>query len=108
FKDRSSSECSIQAFSHGQSNPTFLVTSPSLHRPLVLRKKPPGSILKSAHAVEREYRVLAALAKSNSGVPVPTPVALCEDAAVIGTPFYLMEFAKVRHRRLRDPPFPAL
>ncbi len=71
----------------GQSNPTwFLDYGP---RRLVLRKKPSGPILKGAHAVEREYRVLSALA--DTPLPVPRPVALEEAEAVIGTPFYLME-----------------
>ena len=55
----------------------------------MLRKKPPGALLNpTAHAVEREFRVLAALA--GRGVPAPAPLVLCEDAAVLGTPFYVM------------------
>ncbi len=83
---------SVQQFEGGQSNPTFLLSlaAPSgAERRLVLRKKPPGVLLPSAHAVEREYRVLRAL--SGSAVPVPAALALCEDASVIGTPFYVME-----------------
>lgn len=71
----------------GQSNPTWFVTHAG--RRLVLRKKPSGAVLDSAHAVEREYRVMAALA--GSGVPVPAMLRLEEDPAVIGAPFYLME-----------------
>jgi len=82
----------VRAFAHGQSNPTYLLDLEGSRQRLVLRKKPPGRILASAHAVEREHRVLAALAASR--VPVPRPVALCEDASVVGTPFYLMEFAE--------------
>jgi aminoglycoside phosphotransferase (APT) family kinase protein len=64
-------------------------------RRMVLRKKPPGKILASAHAVEREFTVLAALSSPNgNGVPVPRPLALCHDPAVLGTPFYLMEFSE--------------
>lgn len=62
----------------------------------VLRKKPPGALIsKTAHAVEREYRIIRALGE-NSNVPVPKVYALCEDVSVIGTPFYVMEFLKGR------------
>lgn len=71
----------------GQSNPTWFVTQGA--RRLVLRKKPKGATLDSAHAVDREYRIMKALA--HSGVPVPTVVMLEEDPAILGTPFYLME-----------------
>jgi aminoglycoside phosphotransferase (APT) family kinase protein len=86
----------VRQFAHGQSNPTYHVSGPNvLKRPLVLRKKPPGKLLPSAHRVEREQQVLAALSRA-SACPVPRPVAVCEDASVLGTPFYLMEFAQVR------------
>ncbi|KAI8470744.1 MAG: acyl-CoA dehydrogenase [Monoraphidium minutum] len=81
----------VRAFAHGQSNPTYLLEQGRTR--LVLRKKPPGRLLASAHAVEREHAVLAALAAA-SPVPVPRPLALCEDASVVGTPFYVMEFAE--------------
>lgn len=132
----------VQQFGHGQSNPTYLVTiddssgnkgadahhqtsssssnsSASRGRSrrrlrMVLRKKPAGHLLASAHAVEREYAVISALHRASTavavqcagsgnggvptaaagGVPVPRPVALCEDVSVLGTPFYLMEFAE--------------
>ena len=71
----------------GQSNPTFLLSSPSGR--YVLRRKPPGVLLKSAHAVDREFRVISAL--QNSDVPVPKTYVLCEDEDVIGTMFYVME-----------------
>src|SRR5215813_4481717 len=71
----------------GQSNPTFVLASPSGH--YVLRKKPPGQLLKSAHAVEREYRVMKAL--EHTAVPVPRMLILCEDASVLGTTFFVME-----------------
>ncbi|XP_063000485.1 acyl-CoA dehydrogenase family member 10 [Elgaria multicarinata webbii] len=77
----------LRQFSHGQSNPTYFLGLGDRH--LVLRKKPPGKLLPSAHAVEREYRVLKALAEA--GVPVPEVLVLCEDSSVIGTPFYLMD-----------------
>lgn len=72
----------------GQSNPTFLLSSPTGR--YVLRKKPPGQLLKSAHAVDREYRVMKAL--GGTDVPVPRMLHLCEDTAVLGTEFFLMEF----------------
>lgn len=74
-------------FQVGQSNPTFLLKSPE--RNYVLRRKPPGVLLKSAHAVDREYRVQAALAGSN--VPVAKMHLLCEDESVIGSMFYIMD-----------------
>jgi aminoglycoside phosphotransferase (APT) family kinase protein len=77
----------LQPVASGQSNPTWFVTCGA--RRLVLRKKPKGATLSSAHAVDREYRVMAALA--NSGVPVPEMVMFEEDSSILGTPFYLME-----------------
>jgi aminoglycoside phosphotransferase (APT) family kinase protein len=78
----------VEEFKGGQSNPTYkIVTS---NRSYVLRRKPPGKLLKSAHAVDREYKVITALNKTD--VPVPTSYALCEDEDIIGTAFYLMEF----------------
>jgi aminoglycoside phosphotransferase (APT) family kinase protein len=76
----------VRQFDGGQSNPTYLLETPS--RRYVLRRKPPGVLLKSAHAVDREFRVLSAL--SAGGFPVPQPLALCQDDAVIGTMFYVM------------------
>lgn len=78
----------VRQFQGGQSNPTFLISTPD--RSYVLRKQPPGKLLKSAHAIDREYRVQAAL----KGTPVPVvPMRhFCEDASIIGTPFYLMEY----------------
>lgn len=77
----------IEQVSGGQSNPTFFVDTDCDR--IVLRKKPDGKILPGAHAIEREYRALSAL--SGTGVPVPRPLALCEDEAVLGTPFYVMQ-----------------
>jgi len=82
----------VEQFRGGQSNPTYLLTTPE--RRYVLRRKPPGKLLKSAHAVEREYRVLSALA--DTGVPVPRTYALCEDESVIGTRFFIMEHVEGR------------
>jgi aminoglycoside phosphotransferase (APT) family kinase protein len=92
----------LRQFQGGQSNPTFLVESGG--RRWVLRKKPPGKLLPSAHMVEREYRVIRALADTD--VPVAPAPLLCEDAAVIGTPFYVMEF--VDGRVFTDPGLAAL
>lgn len=77
----------IERITGGQSNPTFFVTSGSDR--FVLRKQPPGPLLPSAHAIDREFRVISAL--KSTGVPVPPSVLYCEDASIIGTPFYLME-----------------
>ncbi|KAJ2889472.1 hypothetical protein IWW38_004687, partial [Coemansia aciculifera] len=78
-------------FSVGQSNPTYLLTDSGGQR-YVLRKKPGGQLLsKTAHAVEREFRVLQALGQ-HTRVPVPRVYVLCEDASVLGTPFFVMEF----------------
>ena len=79
----------VRQFQGGQSNPTFLLTDAAGRR-YVLRKKPPGAILPSAHAVEREYAAMRALGPT--GAPVPNARLLCEDSAVIGTPFYVMDF----------------
>lgn len=77
----------LERISGGQSNPTYFVTYSS--RALVLRKKPPGPLLPSAHAIDREFRVIAAL--KGTGVAVPEALHYCADAEIIGTPFYLME-----------------
>ncbi|HZO16729.1 MAG TPA: phosphotransferase [Polyangiaceae bacterium] len=82
----------VRQFKGGQSNPTFWLGAPS--HAYVLRKKPPGKLLPSAHAVEREYRVMRALADTE--VPVPRMLALCEDASIIGTPFFVMEYVAGR------------
>ncbi|KAK3128026.1 hypothetical protein QOZ80_7AG0581620 [Eleusine coracana subsp. coracana] len=83
----------LTQFGHGQSNPTYCLEASARGgetKRYVLRKKPPGAILQSAHAVEREFQVLKAL--SHTGVPVPKVYCLCQDASVIGTPFYIMEY----------------
>ena len=90
----------VRQFSGGQSNPTYLVETPLTS--YVLRRKPPGVTLPSAHAVGREFRVIGALA--GAGFPVPRPYLMSEDADVIGTPFYLMQ--RVPGRVLWDPALP--
>ncbi|CAA7388873.1 unnamed protein product [Spirodela intermedia] len=88
-------------FGHGQSNPTFLLEavgegrSGTLVNRYVLRKKPPGEILQSAHAIEREFQVLKALG-AHTDVPVPKVFCLCPDPSIIGTPFYIMEYLEGR------------
>ncbi|XP_066398286.1 probable acyl-CoA dehydrogenase IBR3 isoform X2 [Miscanthus floridulus] len=88
---------SLTQFGHGQSNPTYCIHASASApgggpaRRYVLRKKPPGAILQSAHAVEREYQVLKALG-DHTDVPVPKVYCLCTDPSVIGTPFYIMEY----------------
>lgn len=81
---------SVSKFAGGQSNPTFKIEASS--GSYVLRRQPPGELLKSAHAVDREYRVIKALADSD--VPVAKVYHLCEDREIIGSMFYLMEFCE--------------
>jgi aminoglycoside phosphotransferase (APT) family kinase protein len=83
---------SIEQFKGGQSNPTYLLTTPS--RRFVLRRKPPGKLLPSAHAVDREFRVTSALHRS--GFLIPRPILYCDDTSVVGTAFYLMDFVDGR------------
>ncbi len=78
----------LEKFAGGQSNPTFKITAVS--GVYVLRRQPPGKLLKSAHAVDREFKVLSAL--EDSSVPVPKVFHLCEDPLVIGSMFYVMEY----------------
>jgi aminoglycoside phosphotransferase (APT) family kinase protein len=92
----------LEQFRGGQSNPTFLLTARTGR--YVLRRKPPGKLLPSAHAVDREYRVMSAL--SGTDVPVPKTWCLCEDESVIGTAFYVM--AHVEGRVFWDPSLPGL
>lgn len=93
---------SVVKFPGGQSNPTYRLDDGT--RSLVLRRKPFGKLLPSAHAIEREFRVISAL--SATDVPVPQAYALCEDAAVIGAPFYVME--RVEGRNLWDGKLPEI
>lgn len=93
----------LAQFHGGASNPTFLVTDLGTGNRLVLRKQPPGDLLPSAHAIDREYRVMKALDATD--VPVPAMIDYCADAGVIGTPFYLMPFLDgriYRDNRLAD------
>ena len=95
------SALSARKFPGGQSNPTYQLLQGEVPC-WVLRKKPPGVLLPSAHAIEREYRAMSALAAS--AVPVPRMIALCEDASIVGTPFFLMEYVEGRNfREMRLP-----
>src|SRR5260370_34230699 len=76
----------VKPFERGQSNLTYLLRTPT--RSYVLRRKPPGKLLKSAHAVDREFRVMRAL--GSVGFPVPEVLVLCEDESIVGTMFYVM------------------
>jgi aminoglycoside phosphotransferase (APT) family kinase protein len=89
-----------EKFPGGQSNPTFKLTAGG--QSYVLRRKPPGELLKSAHAVDREFRVISAL--RDTDVPVPRTYLLCEDESVIGSMFYIMEY--MEGRILWDPALP--
>lgn len=93
----------VRQFAGGQSNPTYLLIG--AQREYVLRRKPPGPLLASAHAVDREYRVISALG-AHSGVPVPKTYAFCADESVIGTPFFVMQ--RVTGRIFWDTAFPEL
>ncbi|HEX2679130.1 MAG TPA: phosphotransferase family protein, partial [Polyangiales bacterium] len=97
-----SSELVIQKFAGGQSNPTYKLQAGE--RVMVLRKKPAGQLLATAHMVDREHRVFSALADSD--VPVPRPLLYCSDASVIGTEFFVMEY--VTGRIFWDPALPSL
>ena len=90
-----SGELSVEQFKGGQSNPTFLLSAGG--KKYVLRRKPPGTLLPSAHAVDREYRVISALADTD--VPVAKAYALCENESVIGTAFYIMDYVEAARLR---------
>lgn len=92
----------VEQFKGGQSNPTFLLGTPG--KRYVLRRKPPGKLLPSAHAVDREYRVISALHRA--GIPVARTWAMCEDDSVIGTAFYVMDY--VEGRVLWDQALPGM
>ena len=92
----------IERFSGGQSNPTFKLSTS--HGDYVLRRKPPGALLRSAHAIEREYEVMASLGPR--GFPVPRTFGICLDESVIGSAFYVMEL--VEGRILWDPKLPGM
>src|SRR5258707_1212400 len=93
----------LEQFKGGQSNPTYRITA-SDRKKYVLRRKPPGKLLPSAHAVEREYKVIKAL--HGAGFPVAKPYVLCEDDSVIGTAFYVMDC--VEGRVLWDQSLPGM
>jgi aminoglycoside phosphotransferase (APT) family kinase protein len=82
----------VRQFKGGQSNPTYQLVTPK--KKYVMRRKPPGKLLPSAHAVDREYRVIAAL--HPLGFPVAKPYGLCEDESVVGTMFYIMDMVEGR------------
>jgi aminoglycoside phosphotransferase (APT) family kinase protein len=92
----------VEQFRGGQSNPTYRLRTAGAS--YVLRRKPPGKLLPSAHAVDREYRVISAL--GTGGFPVPRTYALCLDESVVGTAFYIMDF--VAGRVFWDPTLPEL
>lgn len=93
---------SARQFSGGQSNPTYLLACGEAR--YVLRRKPPGTLLPSAHAVDREYRIMRAL--ESTAVPVPRMLAYCDEPDVVGTPFFVMEF--IDGRVYRDHALPGL
>ncbi|OEZ27400.1 phosphotransferase [Variovorax boronicumulans] len=93
----------LRVLAGGQSNPTFLISAGE-GRDYVLRKKPPGTLIASAHAIDREFRVMKAL--GGTGVPVPRMLAYCDDVGLIGTPFYVMEY--LRGRSFMDQALPGM
>jgi len=97
-----SGKLEVEQFKGGQSNPTFLLKGQN--RRYVLRRKPPGKLLPSAHAVDREYRVITALHRA--GFPVAKTYCLCQDDAIIGTAFYVMDY--VAGRVLWEPSLPQI
>ena len=88
----SSPEVKVQPLTGGQSNPTFRIRTDRIN--CVLRKQPPGNLLPSAHAIDREHRVMQALV--GTAVPVPRMLHWCDDSSVLGTPFFLMDFLEGR------------
>lgn len=100
--DKYAGPLSVEQFKGGQSNPTYKLVTPTAR--YVLRRKPPGKLLPSAHAIDREFEVMRALGAQ--GFPVPVMHGLCEDESVIGTAFYVMDF--VEGRIFWDPYLPDL
>lgn len=90
----------VRQFKGGQSNPTYQLITPN--KKYVMRRKPPGKLLPSAHAVDREYKVITAL--GSTGFPVPRTYCMCEDESITGTIFYIMDM--VEGRILWDPQLP--
>ncbi|KAF2858754.1 APH-domain-containing protein [Piedraia hortae CBS 480.64] len=94
----------VKQFGYGQSNPTYLLTTANKEQ-YVLRKKPPGTLISpTAHQVDREYKIMAALQQTS--VPVPRTICLCQDTSVVGTSFYIMSFLK--GRIFEDPAIPGV
>ena len=93
------SSLEVSQFSHGQSNPTYLLSVDG-QKKLVLRKQPPGKLLRGAHAVDREYAAMTALGQHTS-VPVPAMRLFVDDAEVLGTPFFVCDY--VAGRFFNDP-----
>jgi aminoglycoside phosphotransferase (APT) family kinase protein len=91
----------VKQFRGGQSNPTYMLETPA--RKYVLRRKPPGKLLPSAHAVDREFRVISALYAQ--GFPVAEPIVYCADESVVGTAFYVMSY--VEGRVIWEPDIPS-
>ncbi|XP_020612992.1 acyl-CoA dehydrogenase family member 11-like [Orbicella faveolata] len=89
---RNHGEWTVLQYRSGQSNPTFYLAKNG--KEFVLRKKPPGKLLRGAHQIDREFRILSAL--HSVSFPVPKPYLYCEDVSVIGTEFYIMEHVKVK------------
>ena len=94
----------VEQFKGGQSNPTYLIRGAGKHHVLRAKPGPAAKLLPSAHAVEREFRVITALGQA--GIPVPRTYCLCEDESVIGRAFYIMEY--VEGRVLWDPSLPGM
>ena len=94
----------VEQFKGGQSNPTFLLKTPGARYVMRAKPAPAAKLLPSAHAVDREYRVITAL--GGAGVPVPRTFALCEDEGVIGRAFYVMDY--VEGRVLWDQALPGM
>ncbi len=97
----SKARSAVRQFKGGQSNPTYLLETPG--RRYVLRRKPPGKLLPSAHAVDREFRVISALHAQR--FPVAEPIIYCDDDGIAGTPFYVM--GHVEGRVIWEPHMPA-
>ena len=93
----------IKQFANGQSNPTFVVHDATGAK-VVVRKQPPGKLLRGAHAVDREFKVMSALQDTN--VPVPLTRGFCSDTSILGTPFYFYDF--VDGRFFKDPSLPTV
>ena len=84
-------ELSVSQFTHGQSNPTYILTSSATGKKWVLRKQPNGKLLRGAHAVDREFEIMS---KLSGHIPVPKARVFQGDASVLGTPFYVYDFVE--------------